>query len=203
MNKIKLSVLFSLAATVMSIQLWVLPSKAETSTKQYQIVDGDAEISGSPAPLEANARNSWKEECNSWKKEIKDLNGKELLGISCNTPSCTNVRESVTQCVSQGTYKIKVEGALIPPAPELVKESPANEEVIVQEAPPAPVVEVVPDPRPGYIWESGYWGWSGHRHIWYPGHWIIERPGYVWIGNSWVHRGNGWSFSFGHWGRRH
>jgi len=36
-------------------------------------------------------------------------------------------------------------------------------------APPAPLVEAVPAPRPGYVWAPGYWTWQGDRYNWIAG----------------------------------
>ena len=47
----------------------------------------------------------------------------------------------------------------------------ARSEIYVNIGPPPPVVEVVPAPRPGYVWAPGYWGWNGHKHVWAKGHW--------------------------------
>ena len=69
--------------------------------------------------------------------------------------------------------------------------------------PPAPLVEVVPAPRPGYVWAPGYWAWDGHRHFWIDGHWAIARPGYRWVPERWVRRGHHWYMERGRWERRH
>ncbi len=66
-------------------------------------------------------------------------------------------------------------------------------------APPAPQYEVVPPPRPGFVWAPGYWGWRGGRWVWGPGHWIVARPGYRWAPDGWVRRGAGWHYVPGHW----
>ncbi len=50
--------------------------------------------------------------------------------------------------------------------------------VDIDVAPPAPQVEVVPEPRVGYVWAPGYWEWRGGHHVWVGGHWIGERRGY-------------------------
>ena len=74
--------------------------------------------------------------------------------------------------------------------------------IVIRPAPPAPVVEVVPArPVSGYyIWQPGYWSWSGLRYVWVagvyvrpsrpraawvPGHWVARRPGWVWVGGHW------------------
>jgi len=48
----------------------------------------------------------------------------------------------------------------------------------VEVVPPPARVEVVPAPRPGYVWAPGYWAWEGGRHVWRGGHWVVVRPGY-------------------------
>ena len=54
-------------------------------------------------------------------------------------------------------------------------------EIVVQIAPPAARVEVVPAPRTGYVWAPGYWGWRNNKHYWVNGHYIRERHGYHWV----------------------
>jgi hypothetical protein len=68
-------------------------------------------------------------------------------------------------------------------------------------APPAPQVEVVPGPRPGYVWAPGYWDYRGNRHVWIRGHWIGERRGYRWVPDRWEQRGPHWHHERGHWER--
>lgn len=65
--------------------------------------------------------------------------------------------------------------------------------------PEEPIYEVDPGERPGYIWNKGFWGWNGKRHVWQPGHWIKERPGYVWVCDTWAQRGTRWRLYPGHW----
>lgn len=74
-------------------------------------------------------------------------------------------------------------------------------EYIVQVAPPAPRVEVVPAPRRGYVWAPGYWNWNGRRHVWVNGAWVRERRGYHWANHNWVERDGRWHFERGHWER--
>ncbi|MGO4305350.1 MULTISPECIES: YXWGXW repeat-containing protein [unclassified Cupriavidus] len=68
-------------------------------------------------------------------------------------------------------------------------------------APPAPVYEVVPGPRPGYIWQPGYWDWDDHyhKHNWKKGKWAKARPGYVYESPRWVQASNGWVMQPGRW----
>jgi len=67
--------------------------------------------------------------------------------------------------------------------------------------PPAPYAEVIPvAPFLGAVWLSGYWGWSGGRHVWIGGRYDRPRPGYYWqphrwepISGRWHLRGGGWA----------
>ena len=73
--------------------------------------------------------------------------------------------------------------------------------VVVDVAPPAPYVEVVPAiPFAGAIWLGGYWGWNGGRHSWVPGRWDQPRAGYGWRPRTWVQQGGRWHLHGG-WGR--
>jgi hypothetical protein len=75
----------------------------------------------------------------------------------------------------------------------------------VEVAPPPPQVEVVPAPRPGYIWAPGYWNWEGGRHVWVDGRWVGERRGYAYVPDHWVEYNDGhgrhWHREPGHWDR--
>ena len=56
-------------------------------------------------------------------------------------------------------------------------------EVVVNDAPPAPIGEtMVVAPGPGFVWVGGYWGWGGGRWNWEAGHWA--RPPHA--GARWV-----------------
>ena len=74
--------------------------------------------------------------------------------------------------------------------------------VVVDVAPPAPYVEVVPAmPFAGALWIGGYWGWVGGRHQWVPGRWDHPRPGYQWRPHAWVQEGGRWRLHGGGWVR--
>jgi WXXGXW repeat (2 copies) len=76
-----------------------------------------------------------------------------------------------------------------------------NVDLSINIGPPPAIVEVVPDPRPGYVWAPGYWHWNGHQHAWAKGHWIRERHGYVWMPDQWEQRGDRWYYRRGYWNR--
>jgi len=75
--------------------------------------------------------------------------------------------------------------------------------IIVDIPPPAPRVEVVPAPRPGYVWTNGYWRWEEPRrtHIWVEGRWEAERPGHRWHHHHWANRDNRYYYEPGRWER--
>ncbi len=79
--------------------------------------------------------------------------------------------------------------------------APAAVGIDIQVAPPAPMVEVVPAPRPGFVWAPGFWEWRGTAHVWVPGRWIAARPGFYWVPDRWVLRGGYWHYYPGHWAR--
>ncbi len=87
-------------------------------------------------------------------------------------------------------------GAMLAPAA-----APAAVGIDITVAPPAPMVEVVPAPRPGFVWAPGYWAWRGNAHVWIAGRWIPARPGYYWVPDRWVLRGGYWHYHPGHWVR--
>ena len=93
-------------------------------------------------------------------------------------------------------------GALMAAVALLAKAPVYAQGVVIGVAPPAPFVEVVPAaPVTGYyVWNSGYWSWTGVRYVWVPGvyvrpprahaawvpgHWVAGRRGWVWVGGRW------------------
>jgi hypothetical protein len=72
-------------------------------------------------------------------------------------------------------------------------------EVEINTAPPADRVEVVPAPRPGYVYERGHYAWDGHAYVWTEGRFIEERPGHVYTQPMIEHRGEHFVFRKGHW----
>jgi hypothetical protein len=75
-----------------------------------------------------------------------------------------------------------------------------QEAVVVPQPPPPPIVEVMPPPRPGYVWVSGSW-------VWYRGHWAWARGrwGYpphrhaMWVPGRYERRGGTVIWFSGHW----
>ena len=89
------------------------------------------------------------------------------------------------------------------PVPEYAQGVPDDGGVVVDIAPPAPYVEVVPAiPFPGAVWIGGYWGWSSGRHHWVPGRWDRPRPGYAWRPYGWAPQGGRWHLHGGGWVRQ-
>jgi hypothetical protein len=72
-------------------------------------------------------------------------------------------------------------------------------QAVIVAPPPPPRAEVVPGPRPGWVWDPGHWAWRGGQYAWIPGHWQAVRPGYRWIPGHWVQRGPNWRWVPGHW----
>ena len=89
-------------------------------------------------------------------------------------------------------------GALALPAAAQVRGT-----IVLDVAPPAPRVEVVPAPRVGYAWAPGYWRWDEPRrtHVWVEGRYIEQRPGYRWSADRWVARDRRYYYEPGRWER--
>ncbi len=65
---------------------------------------------------------------------------------------------------------------------------------------PPPRVEVVPAPRPGYIWRPGHWRWDGGRYLWVPGAYLLRQHGWhAWVEGHWAMRGGRWVWIEPHW----
>lgn len=73
--------------------------------------------------------------------------------------------------------------------------------VYLDVAPPPPRHEFVPAPRPGLVWQQGYWDWRHGRYVWIRGHWIRERHGMYWHPSRWERHGGHWVLERGGWHR--
>lgn len=78
---------------------------------------------------------------------------------------------------------------------------PAQAAVGVRVAPPAPQVEVVPEPRRGYVWAPGYWDYRHGHYVWHRGSWVRERRGYRYNAPQWHERNGRWYREGGGWAR--
>jgi len=66
--------------------------------------------------------------------------------------------------------------------------------------PPPPRVVFVPEPRPGYTWQPGYWTRQDDQWVWVEGQWIGLQPGYAWSATHWEQVPDGsWRLVPGHW----
>ena len=107
----------------------------------------------------------------------------------------------------KNTLKLKPFGAtrlrltkLVVAAAGALTLSTAFAQVIVV-APPPPRVEVIPQARPGVVWDPGHWQMQRGSYVWIPGHWRRVRVGYRWAAGHWVQRGPNWIWIEGHWTR--
>ena len=82
----------------------------------------------------------------------------------------------------------------------IVTTETAGAEVVVAEAPPAPMVETVTiSPGPGFLWIGGNWVWRGHWY-WERGHWLRPpHPGAVWVPHHYFFRDGHHVFIRGGW----
>ncbi len=67
-------------------------------------------------------------------------------------------------------------------------------------APPPPRVIYVPEPRPGYTWQPGYWMREDDEWVWVDGRWIHLPPNYQWAPSHWEQAPDGtWTLIPGQW----
>jgi len=90
---------------------------------------------------------------------------------------------------------------LVVPAMLTPAAAQASPNVFIGTPPPAPVYEMVPAPRAGYVWAPGYYRWERGHHVWTAGHWMPERAGYRWVPDRWDHGPKGWYHVAGRWDR--
>ena len=82
----------------------------------------------------------------------------------------------------------------------VVEQPAADQEVVVNEPPPQPMVEnMTMTPGPGFVWVQGAWSWRG-QWVWDQGHWAHPpQPGAVWVAPRYEKRGDKHVFIRGGW----
>lgn len=89
--------------------------------------------------------------------------------------------------------------------PAVFSPAAAQLNIYVDLAPPAPEQEVMPGPRPGYVWAPGHWDWNGRQYLWKAGRWEQSRAGYRFVPERWERfTDNGrerWRFVASRWDR--
>ena len=91
--------------------------------------------------------------------------------------------------------------ALMAPALVTPAAAQANLNISIGAPPPAPVYEVTPAPRAGYVWAPGYYRYEGNHYMWTKGRWMAERQGYHWTNDRWEHGPHGYYHVPGRWDR--
>jgi hypothetical protein len=72
--------------------------------------------------------------------------------------------------------------------------------IVSSTPPPPPQVVYVPEPRPGYAWQPGYWTLQGGQWVWVDGSWVPLQSGYAWEPAHWEHLPDGnWQLVPGRW----
>jgi hypothetical protein len=98
--------------------------------------------------------------------------------------------------------KTWIKGAVATAAFTALLSAPAlAQRVVVQIAPPAPQVEVVPTVPRGQVWVPGHWKWNGSQHVWVRGHMSGRRAGFVYMPAQWVSVNGRWEYREGSWVR--
>lgn len=100
--------------------------------------------------------------------------------------------------------KTWIPGAIAAAALMALLSAPAHAQrasIVVQIAPPAPQVEVVPVVPRGQVWVPGHWRWNGAQHVWVPGRMSARRSGYIYMPAQWVSVNGRWEYREGTWVR--
>jgi len=74
----------------------------------YRIDSGSEEITGDPVAGQDGSYESWKKACADWKKDLREMNGKALIALSCGSPRASRDKSMLVTQTSTGTYKLKV-----------------------------------------------------------------------------------------------
>lgn len=91
--------------TTISIKKGEAASKGD---RQFEIVEGNADIEGDPNVLIKEARANWKKACSEWKKEIKELNkDNKIISLDCGKMTCVAQGAEGQLCTSKASYKVK------------------------------------------------------------------------------------------------
>ena len=75
----------------------------------------------------------------------------------------------------------------------------AQSGLVIETAPPAPIVEATPAPRDGYVWAPGYYAYRDRQYVWTPGRWERSRPGYRYVAPAWVEEAGKWRYTDEQW----
>jgi hypothetical protein len=73
--------------------------------------------------------------------------------------------------------------------------------IYVQQAPPAPIVEVIPAaPSAVHVWIGGFYSWHEGHYLWVKGHYEVPPHGHhEWEHDRWEKDEHGWRHQEGHW----
>jgi len=73
--------------------------------------------------------------------------------------------------------------------------------VYVRTGPPPIVAErPIVAPGPAYVWQPGFYRWSGRDYVWVSGRWVIPPgPTAQWVPGHWRQDRHGWFWVEGRW----
>ena len=122
------------------------------------------------------------------------------LAAEVTTDETTTITKEVVPAAPRGE-STTITREVVPAEPR--SGSTVATEIIAPEPPPAPRVEVRPEPsRPGMVWQEGHWEWTPatKTYSWMPGEFAMPpQPRAVWSPGGWHKRPGGWIWMPGHW----
>jgi hypothetical protein len=72
-------------------------------------------------------------------------------------------------------------------------------EIEIRTAPPPDRVEVVPAPRPGFVYEKGHYLYDGEKYVWQEGKFYQEQQGQKYVPYVFEKRGDTYIYRPGYW----
>jgi hypothetical protein len=107
-----------------------------------------------------------------------------LCGIAASAASAEMTRATISS--PPATYAVPDNSVrYVEPAATTYAPPASSDVIIVDVAPPADRVEVVPAAREGYVWAPGYWTWDGSSYAWVDGRYVPALAGYRYVAPRW------------------
>jgi hypothetical protein len=88
-------------------------------------------------------------------------------------------RIAITSLAAAATFSAVAVGS------SAVTPAAAQVNITIGTPPPAPVYEVIPAPRAGYVWSPGHYILLNDRYVWRKGEFIVAQPGHRFVPDRW------------------
>ncbi len=87
----------------------VIRKGAEGDLRDFEVVSGTEDVTGEPTPTHRESYASWKQACDAWKKEMREMNKENsLIALNCNVALASKDPAGLSTHHSTGSYKLRV-----------------------------------------------------------------------------------------------